>query len=156
MKVSTRGRYATCALICMAEEYGKGPVTLGKISQEQSISVKYLENIMNLLIKPGIVKSSKGKGGGFVLAKDPEHIMMGDVVAATEGVVMPVHCIEDSSKCPRYRTCPAKYMWKGLQESMFEELNSTTLLSLVKKKKELALELKKGKRKNRKPAKRHK
>jgi Rrf2 family transcriptional regulator, cysteine metabolism repressor len=143
MKVSTRGRYATCALICLAEEYGRGPISLKRISQEQSISVKYLENIMRLFISSGMIMSSKGKAGGFVLTKDPKQIKMGDVVAIAEGVIVPVHCIADSSKCPRVNTCPAKFMWKDLQEGIFKSLNSTTLNDLVKKKKELAAARKK-------------
>lgn len=140
MKVSTRGRYATCALICLAEEYGKGPVSLKTISQEQAISMKYLENIMRLFINSGMVMSVKGKMGGFLLAKKPEEISMGDVVNIAEGVVMPIHCIADSSKCPRVLTCPAKYMWKGLQEGIFGNLNSRTLRDLVEHKKKLAVE----------------
>jgi Rrf2 family transcriptional regulator, cysteine metabolism repressor len=140
MKVSTRGRYATCALICLAEEYGKGPISLKRISQDQAISMKYLENIMRLFISAGIVMSVKGKAGGFILAKDPKDIKMGDVVNVAEGVVMPIHCIADSSKCPRVVTCPAKYMWKDLQEGIFSHLNSRTLYDLVNQKKQLAAE----------------
>ena len=140
MKVSTRGRYATCALICLAEEYGKGPVSLKRISQDQLISMKYLENIMRLFINAGIVMSVKGKSGGFILAKDPKDIKMGDVVNVAEGVVMPVHCIADSSKCPRVLTCPAKFMWKDLQDGIFAHLNSRTLNDLVNMKKQLAAE----------------
>jgi Rrf2 family protein len=142
MKVSTRGRYATCALITLAENYGSGPISLKRISQEQKISMKYLENIMRLFISSGVVMSVKGKAGGFMLVKEPKAIKMGDIVATAEGIVMPIHCVADSSKCPRVLTCPAKYMWKGLQESIFNELNSQTLADLVKKKKSLADEIK--------------
>lgn len=137
MKISTRGRYATCALITLAEQYGEGPVSLKKISTEQKISMKYLENIMRLLIKTGIVETVKGKSGGFMLAKHPSGIKMGEVVAAAEGVVIPIHCIEDSSKCPRVVTCPAKYMWKEMQDGVFSTLNSKTLEDLVRHKKQL-------------------
>ena len=140
MKVSTRGRYATCALITLAEEYGKGPISLKRISQEQVISMKYLENIMRLFINAGMVMSVKGKSGGFILAKAPNVIKMGDVVQVAEGVVMPVHCIADSSKCPRVLTCPAKYMWKDLQEGIFSNLNTKTLQDLVETKNRLAQE----------------
>jgi Rrf2 family protein len=141
MKVSTRGRYATCALICLAEEYGKGPISLKRISQEQVISMKYLENIMRLFINAGIVMSVKGKSGGFILAKEPKAIRMGDVVQVAEGIVMPVHCIADSAKCPRQLTCPAKYMWKDLQEGIFLNLNNKSLQDLVDTKARLSLEL---------------
>jgi Rrf2 family protein len=142
MKVSTRGRYATCALISLAEGYGSGPISLKKISTEQKISMKYLENIMRLFISAGIVMSVKGKSGGFILAKEPKAIRMGDVVSVAEGVVMPVHCVPDAMKCPRVNTCPAKYMWKSLQEGIFDNLNSQTLADLLKKKRSLAEDLK--------------
>jgi Rrf2 family protein len=141
MKVSTRGRYATCALITLAEEYGKGPISLKRISEEQVISMKYLENIMRLFISAGIVMSVKGKSGGFILAKEPKAIKMGDVVQVAEGIVMPIHCIADSSKCPRQLTCPAKYMWKDLQDGIFSSLNLKTLQDLVDTKAKLAQEL---------------
>jgi Rrf2 family cysteine metabolism transcriptional repressor len=140
MKVSTRGRYATCALISLAEGYGSGPISLKKISMDQKISMKYLENIMRLFIGAGIVTSVKGKSGGFILAKDPKKIKMGDVVTVAEGIVMPVHCIADSSKCPRVDTCPAKYMWKDLQDGIIDKLNSKTLYDLMEQKKQLAKE----------------
>jgi Rrf2 family transcriptional regulator, cysteine metabolism repressor len=140
MKVSTRGRYATCALITLAEEYGKGPISLKRISEEQVISMKYLENIMRLFINAGIVMSVKGKAGGFILAKEPKAIKMGDVVQVAEGIVMPIHCIADSSKCPRVLTCPAKYMLKDLQEGIFSNLNNKTLHDLVETKAKLAQE----------------
>ena len=83
MRLSTRGRYATRASLYLAMNYGKGPVSLKTISKDQDISVKYLENIMRLLSARGIVVSSKGKGGGFVLAKKPSEINLVDIVKTT-------------------------------------------------------------------------
>lgn len=144
MKISTRGRYATCVLIELAEEYGKAPVSLKSICDEQKISIKYLENIMRLFIPHGILKGIKGKNGGFVLAKHPKDIKMGEIVAIAEKVVMPIHCIADSSKCPRALTCPAKYVWHDLQSSINHSLDSKTLNDLVKLKAKLGSEVKRG------------
>ncbi|MCE5300291.1 MAG: Rrf2 family transcriptional regulator [Spirochaetia bacterium] len=131
MKISTRGRYAICALISLAERYGSGKVPLAAISHEQKISVKYLENIMRLFLIPGIVGSSKGKNGGFFLLKNPREIRMGQIVEIAEGSVLQVHCVEDSEQCPRRGTCPVKFMWQDLQEDMMKSLNSKTLYDLV-------------------------
>lgn len=137
MKVSTRGRYAICALICLAENYGKTPLSLKKISMDQKISVKYLENIMRLFISSGIVSSAKGKSGGFLLAKDPKEVKMGEVITIAEGIVLPIHCMENSELCPRRNTCPAKYMWKDLKDDIMNRLDETTLHDLTQKKKSL-------------------
>jgi Rrf2 family protein len=137
MKVSTRGRYATCALICLAENYGKTPLSLKKISMNQKISVKYLENIMRLFLASGIVLSTKGKSGGFLLGKDPKQIKMGEVVRIAEGNVLPVHCVENSDLCPRKNTCAAKYMWKELKDVIMDKLNGTSLYDLTQHKKML-------------------
>lgn len=138
--MSTIGRYATCALICLAEEYGKGPVSLSKIAREQQISVKYLENIMRVFISDGVVSTTKGAHGGFTLVKDPREIRMGDVITLAEGVVLPIHCMENSDLCPRRITCPAKYMWRDLQEGIISSLNKNTLSSLARKKKKLTVD----------------
>ncbi|MEK6795424.1 MAG: Rrf2 family transcriptional regulator [Spirochaetota bacterium] len=140
MKVSTIGRYATCALICLAERYGKGPTSLSKIANEQQISVKYLENIMRIFISHGVVATTKGAHGGFTLTKNPRTVRMGDVITLAEGVVLPIHCMEDSDLCPRRGTCPAKYMWRDLQNGIIDSLNRNTLYSLAQQKKKLAQE----------------
>ncbi|MBI4979601.1 MAG: Rrf2 family transcriptional regulator [Spirochaetes bacterium] len=138
MKISTIGRYATCALICLAEQYGKGPVSLKTIATDQSISLKYLENIMRILIAPGIVTSTRGKSGGFMLKREPKKIFMDEVICSAEGIVMPIHCMENSDLCPRRDTCPAKYMWNDLKESLMKSLHSVSLYDLASHKKKLA------------------
>jgi Rrf2 family protein len=135
MKISTRGRYAIRALLCLAMQYGKGPISLKKISITQKISVKYLENIMRLFINAGIVASSKGKSGGFILSKDPKKIKMGDVVQTAEGNILPICCVPENADCPNANACATKEMWEGLREAMLEYLDSYTLAKLVLKQK---------------------
>ncbi len=131
MKISTRGRYAIRALLCLATQYGKGPVSLKRISITQKISVKYLENIMRLFINSGFVQSTKGKSGGFVLAMDPKKIKMGDVIQTAEGDVLPLCCVPENSECPNANTCATREMWEGLRAAMMDYLDSYTLAKLL-------------------------
>jgi len=131
MKLSTRGRYAVRALMHLAENYGKGSTSIKEISERESISVKYLANIIPLMIKSGIVKSRKGKGGGFELAREPKKITLYDILVATERFVSPIHCVKDETECPNYPKCKAKYVWKGLSAGMEEYMKSHTLYEMI-------------------------
>jgi len=131
MKISTRGRYAIRALLCLGNEYGNGPLSLKKISKLQKISVKYLENIMRLFVNAGIIKSAKGKSGGFELAMSPKKIKMGEVVLIAEGEILTLCCIEDNKECPNAEMCASREMWEGLKDVIVEYLDSYTLQKLL-------------------------
>ena len=85
MKLSTKGRYGLRALIDLAQYSEVEPVSINSISARQGISERYLEQLMALLKKAGLVKSIRGAGGGYVLAKEKEDISVGDVLRALEG-----------------------------------------------------------------------
>ena len=133
MRISTRGRYATRALLHLASKYGKGPVSLKVISIDQEISVKYLENIMRLLVNVGLVRSTKGKNGGFVLAKSPEDINLSEIVTVAEGSIDPVFCVSDPSACSRSRTCAWRDVWSELKLRNMEFMNSITLADMLER-----------------------
>ncbi|MEI7542745.1 MAG: Rrf2 family transcriptional regulator [bacterium] len=133
MRISTRGRYATRALLHLATKYGKSPVSLKIISIDQEISVKYLENIMRLLVKVGLVKSTKGKNGGFVLAKAPEDINLSEIVTAAEGSIDPVFCVSDPASCSRARFCSWRDVWSELKLRTMEYMNSITLADMLER-----------------------
>ena len=98
MKLSTKGRYGLRALIDLAQNGGEQPVSITSISTRQDISERYLEQLMSMLKKAGIVRSVRGAGGGYVLVKRLEDISVGDVLRALEGSLEPVDCVafEDS------------------------------------------------------------
>jgi Rrf2 family protein len=138
MKVSTRGRYAIRALLCLGNEYGNGPISLKKISKLQEISVKYLENIMRLFVNEHIVSSVKGKSGGFELAMNPKKIKMGEVVRIAEGDTFTLCCLPENSDCPNKDMCASREMWVGLNDAIIEYLDSFTLQKLLDRYKYLA------------------
>ena len=92
MKLSTKGRYGLRALIDMAQYSENEPVSITSISDRQDISERYLEQLMAMLKKSGLVKSVRGAGGGYVLAKKMNEISVGDVLRALEGNLDPVAC----------------------------------------------------------------
>ena len=89
MKLSTKGRYGLRAYIDLAKNSGKGPVSIGSIAARQDISERYLEQLMSMLKKAGLVKSIRGAGGGSVLAKDMAESSVGDLLRALEGGLEP-------------------------------------------------------------------
>ena len=92
MKLSTKGRYGLRELIDLAQYSGDAPVSITSISARQDISERYLEQLMSMLKKAGLVSSVRGAGGGYVLAKDIKEISVGDVLRALEGSLEPVDC----------------------------------------------------------------
>ena len=90
MKLSTKGRYGLRALIDLARYSELEPVSISCIAERQNLSERYLEQLMSLLKKAGLVQSIRGAGGGYVLAKDAGEISVGDVLRALEGSLEPV------------------------------------------------------------------
>ena len=133
MMVSTRGRYALCALVDLAENREGGNVTLREIAQRQDISVKYLESIVKQLVCAGILVGIRGKGGGYRLTREPEEVPVLDVLLATEGTLVPVSCIrENSVACCRSWDCRTLPLWKGLDGAVRDYLKGYTLRDLMR------------------------
>ncbi|MHB8069004.1 MAG: RrF2 family transcriptional regulator [Desulfobaccales bacterium] len=131
MKLSTRSRYGTRLMLDMAENYNNGPIHLVKIAQRQGISVKYLEQIIIPLKKAEYVKSVRGPKGGHVLAKPPEDITVGEIVALLEDGASLVECSNEESVCVRADICPTRHLWREAAQAMFGKLNSITLADLL-------------------------
>ena len=131
MKLSTRTRYGTRALLELALHKGEGPVFLKDIARRQQISLSYLEHIVAPLIAGGVLRSVKGPRGGVSLARDPADIKLGDVVRMLEGSVAPVECIDDPAACRRSQVCAARDVWGRLKQAMDGVLESTSLRDLA-------------------------
>lgn len=138
MKLSTRSRYGTRLMLDMAENYHNGPIHLMKIANRQGISVKYLEQIIIPLKKAQYVKSVRGPKGGHILAKPPEEITVGEIVALLEEGVSLVECSRNESVCERSPFCPTRDIWREAAEAMFAKLESITLADLLEKSKAFA------------------
>ena len=100
MKLSTRSRYGTRMLVDMAQHYNEGPIQVGDIAKRQAISVKYLEQIIIPLKRAGYLKSIRGPKGGHVLARRPEEITVGEIVAVLERGTALVECAEKPRQFP--------------------------------------------------------
>lgn len=131
MRISTKSRYAIRALLDIAVNYKGDPVQIKEIARRQNISERYLENILTLLRAAGILLSEKGKGGGFILAKDPSEINMFDVIQIVEGKISIVKCVTSPSACIRSPKCVARDIWVKLSNGMKETLSSITLQDLI-------------------------
>jgi len=136
MKLSTRTRYGTRAILELAENHGQGPLQIKIIAQNQDISVKYLEQLMAILKSAGLVRSIRGPKGGYLLAKAPNQIKLSDVFNALEGPVITAECLEDESYCARVADCLARQLWAQVQKAIETVLQSMTLQDLVNKAKE--------------------
>jgi len=134
MKLSTRVRYGVRALVDLAiSQVEDSPVLLDRIAQRQGISRKYLDAIFARLKASGMVHSTRGAGGGFVLAKKPNEISMGEVYKALEGPLDLVDCRTGDPQCGRQASCPSYEVWHGLATVMEKYLDSVTLGNLVEK-----------------------
>ncbi|MGD0353857.1 MAG: Rrf2 family transcriptional regulator [Dehalococcoidia bacterium] len=136
MKISTKGRYATRAMLDLALHYGKTPVLLKDISARQDISLRYLEQIISPLIAAKLIKSTRGPRGGIALAKPPRKIKLLDIIQVLEGPVAPVECVENPGVCTRAPSCAARDVWTDLARAMHGVLDSTTLQDLVERQRE--------------------
>lgn len=133
LKISTKGRYGLRALIDLAQYSEIEPVSINSIASRQGISERYLEQLMTLLKKSGIIKSIRGAGGGYVLAKDMEEISVGDVLRALEGSLTPVECaaFSEEDSCQAAGGCVTKYVWQKINESINQTVNEISIKQLV-------------------------
>lgn len=134
MKLSTKGRYGLRALIDLAvHSGGDTPVSITSISDRQDLSERYLEQLMAMLKKAGLVRSVRGAGGGYVLAREAKEISVGDVLRALEGKLDPVDCagLDPDGVCQSADSCVTKYVWKRINESINRTVDEIRLDQLV-------------------------
>ncbi len=128
MRLSTKGQYAVRAMVSLARHPGDAPVALKDISKMEGISLSYLEQLFVKLRKGEIVRSVRGPGGGYVLARPSADISVGEVITVVEEPLNPVACLDkDSNGCERSVTCSTQGVWKGLAQKIAEFLNSISI-----------------------------
>jgi Rrf2 family cysteine metabolism transcriptional repressor len=135
MKLSTRGRYGTRALIELALHEGNGSVSLKEIAANQELSLQYLEHLISPLIAGGLVKSMRGAKGGIRLAKPASEITLADVLGLLEGSNAPVECVDQPEACHRSKHCATRDVWTEVKESVDGILGSVTLEDIAQKQK---------------------
>lgn len=131
MKISTKGRYGLRLMLDLAVHCDSGLVPLRDISARQEISEKYLEQIMMLLNRAGLVRSVRGSQGGYMLARPAESITVGDVLRTMEGSLAPVDCVAgDAPSCGMAETCVTIEVWRKLKDAIDQVVDSITLADL--------------------------
>lgn len=130
--ISTKGRYAIRFMIDLAEQQEEQPVPLEAAALRQGISKKYLETVVNLLVKAKLVKGSSGKGGGYRLLRRPADYTVGEILKITEGTLATVACLdEDADICPRETFCKTLPMWKKYDSIVHDFFYNITIEDLV-------------------------
>lgn len=135
MKLSTRTRYGTRALLELAQRYGEPPVPLKQIAGSQGISLSYLANLVQPLVDARLVQSTRGARGGLRLARAPASISLRDVVDLLEGPIKLVECVESPVECDRSCVCATRDIWSDIGRAINEVLEQTTLADLVDRQK---------------------
>lgn len=133
MMISTRGRYALRVLIDLAETSKGGYIPMKDVAERQGLSLKYLERIIPMLSKNGVIEGVQGKGGGYRLLKSPSEIKIGDILRLTEGDLAPVSCLEPCAEpCERAASCRTYPLWVEFQQVINNFLDSKTLADIIK------------------------
>jgi Rrf2 family iron-sulfur cluster assembly transcriptional regulator len=132
MKLSAKSRYGTRLMLDMAQHYQDGPIHLANVAKRQGISVKYLEQIIIPLKKANYIRSVRGPKGGHVLARPPEEITVGEIVALLEEGASLAECSYNPTVCERSPICQTRYIWQVAAQAMFDKLHSITLGDLLK------------------------
>jgi Rrf2 family protein len=135
LRLSTKGQYGVRAMFELAKNYNykQGHLTIKEIARRQSVSIAYLEQLLNKLRRAGLIKSLKGPGGGYVLSKKPEEISIGMILNALEGPIAITQCLGPYAKgCKRIEGCVARLLWKSLGEEIENFLETINLRALLK------------------------
>ena len=133
MRLSTKVRYGVRALVELALHPGDPSVSSHEVGARQQISPKYVGQLLAQLRASGLVRSVRGQGGGFQLARPPQKVTLLDVVQAFEGSLAPVPCVDDPSTCSRSARCAARDLWCELKEAAEKPLRRTTLADLARR-----------------------
>jgi Rrf2 family protein len=133
MKLSTKGEYASRAMLELALHHGEGPLHIRDISKAQDIPERFLEQILLSLNRAGYLRSKKGPHGGYVLARDPDRISAADVIRVMDGPLAPIDCVSVTAHevCPHEKSCSLMWLWKDVRDAVAEILEGTTLADLV-------------------------
>jgi Rrf2 family transcriptional regulator, cysteine metabolism repressor len=137
MKVSTKGRYGLRAMMELAMHRTDAPVYLSSIAKRQNISEKYLEQIFTTLQSVGLVRTVRGRKGGYLLTRPPADITLSEIFKALEGPCNLVTCITEPSTCSRTQECATRELWQMLGDKMEQILSGMTLADLAERQKQM-------------------
>lgn len=132
MKISTKGRYAIRLMLDIAMNSNGGNVSLKDVAKRQDVSLKYLEQIVNMLSKAGFLKAQRGAQGGYKMLNTPDKYTIGDILRVTEGSIAPVSCLENEvNECEKADRCLTIKLWEGLYKTITDYLDNITLEDII-------------------------
>ncbi|MBR5098416.1 MAG: Rrf2 family transcriptional regulator [Spirochaetales bacterium] len=131
MRISTKGRYAMCVMLDLAEHYKEGPVALKDIAARQNISKKYLEQIVSLLNRPDFLKTIRGAQGGYMLARTPDKYTVAEILKLSEGSLAPIPNLDDPSEAAAAADAQMLPIWQGLYDVVNNYLEGVTLQDIL-------------------------
>src|SRR5512136_1375329 len=140
MRLSTKGEYASRAMLELSRRYQDGPIHSREISKAQEIPQNFLEQILLLLKRAGYLKSRKGRKGGYLLAKAPGEINVAEIIRVMDGPLAPIDCVSVMAHetCPMEGTCGLRWLWKDVRDAVAEILEKTTFDDLVRRSRQAA------------------
>ncbi|HEY7467018.1 MAG TPA: Rrf2 family transcriptional regulator [Dehalococcoidia bacterium] len=133
MKVSMKGDYGVRALVELAHRYGEGPVQSAVIAQRQSIPEPYLDQLLTSLRRAGFIRSVRGPQGGHALIRDPHDLKLSEVIAALEGSLAPIACLDDPEGCRTTTSCCLKPVWQEIEAATIRVLESVTISDIAER-----------------------
>jgi Rrf2 family transcriptional regulator, cysteine metabolism repressor len=132
---STRGEYGVRLMVELARHHGSGPASLTEMASHEALPRPYLEQLVSSLREAGLVTSTRGARGGYVLARAPEQIRMGEVIRALEGPIAPMVCASEEPShagiCGRTGFCNVNLLWVKVRDAITDALDSVTLADLA-------------------------
>jgi len=134
--LSKKTRYAIVALTRLAKDFGKGPILIRDIAQDEKIPQRFLENILLELRKLGILGSKLGKEGGYYLLKRPEEVTMAEIIRHFEGTIALMYCVSEKAYqpcefCKDEAKCQIRRVFKEVRDTTYDILKRTTLAELI-------------------------
>ena len=132
MRLSTKGRYAVTAMLDLALNGTQGPVTLADISENQGISLSYLEQLFAALRSKGLVRGVRGPGGGYYLGRESDEISIADIICAVDEWVEFTRC-KGKQNCHDGQRCLTHSLWDDLSQQIFMFLTDISLADLVER-----------------------
>src|SRR3989338_1206943 len=132
MHITYKGDYALKAVLGLATHYGNGVVTIHDLSKEIDAPIKFLEQVLLELKRGGFVESRRGKIGGYLLARAPSQIKLGEVIRFIDGPIEPIACVEKNySGCSDTYKCVFKKIWMGGAKATSDIVDNITFEDLV-------------------------
>lgn len=144
--ISKKTKYAIKALMVLGRNYGKQPMQIIKIAEEEHIPKKFLEQILLEMRNAGILYSKKGAGGGYSLNKSPEDIFLSQIMRLIDGPIALLPCVSlnfyrSCDECTEEHACGIRDTFIDVRNAMLQILNDTSVATLINKEKELGFSL---------------